>query len=69
MDTIQRTFRELFPASGDPNPLFEIAPTFTFALLEGLALGRILAPAQPDRERVLGVLKMLARLTSPSDAS
>lgn len=69
MDTIQRTFRDLFPASADPNPFFEIAPTFTFALLEGLALGRILAPNEPDRERVLGALKMLARLTSPSDAS
>lgn len=69
MDTVQRTFRELFPASSDPNPFFEIAPAFTFALLEGLALGRILAPSEPGRERVLGALKMLARLTSPPDRS
>ena len=69
MDTIQRTFRELFPAAVDPHPLFEIAPAFTFALLEGLALSRILAPHEPDRERVLDVLKWLARLGSMPDAS
>ena len=69
MDTVQRTFRELFPAAGDPHAFFEIAPAFTFALLEGLALSRILAPSEPDRERVLDVLKWLARLGSMPDAS
>src|ERR1700687_266984 len=39
--TVQRTFHDLFPRPTLPSPFFDIAPTFAFALMKGLALDRI----------------------------
>jgi hypothetical protein len=62
---IEETFRALFPAPAAPNPFYEVAPRFAFALLDGLALERIHA-RQPDaHEAVLQALKGLARLVMP----
>jgi hypothetical protein len=44
---IEQTFRELFPAPAGPNPFYDVAPRFAFALLDGLALERIHADG-PD---------------------
>ena len=62
---VERTFRELFPPPAEPNPLFEVAPAFTFALLDGLALAKVLGSDHPYAPQVLDTLKMLARLALP----
>jgi AcrR family transcriptional regulator len=57
METVRRTFAELFPASPEPNPLYEVAPLFVFALMDGLALHKIVSD-EPERIRsVLDALK------------
>jgi len=55
-DTVQKTFRELFPAK-----LPDAAPAFTFALLEGLALERIVGGSPLERD-VLDRFKLLAQM-------
>ncbi len=68
METVQRTFRDLFPEMTHPNAFFAIAPTFVFALLEGLALGRIVDPEESHRAHALDALKWIARLLHPAHA-
>ena len=68
METVRRTFIELFPAPAGPNPLYDVAPHFVFALLDGLALGKIVND-DPERVRsVLEALKNLAGLAIPTPA-
>jgi AcrR family transcriptional regulator len=62
---IEETFRELFPAPAAPNPFYEVAPRFAFALLDGLAVERIHARHADAHEPVLQALKGLARLAMP----
>ena len=62
---IEQTFRELFPAPPVPNPFYEVAPRFAFALLDGLALERIHADDPNSHAPVLQALKGLARLVMP----
>jgi AcrR family transcriptional regulator len=69
MDAVDRTFRELFPAPSTPNPLHEIAPTFVFALMNGLALQKTVADEPEKFTRVLGGLKALAWLILPRSAT
>jgi AcrR family transcriptional regulator len=65
-DTVQRTFEELFGDRLPPGPLTTVAPQFAFALLEGLALGRIAAPEGDDPQRALAILKLVAQLLMPA---
>ena len=67
-ETIQRTFRELFSDPTGAHPFFDLAPTFVFAVLEGLAVSRLVSRDPSDAPRVLEALKMLARLTSVAGA-
>ncbi len=68
-DTIEETFRDLFPAPPEPDPFYEVAPRFAFALLDGLAVHRIIA-TDPERiTRVVDVLKKVAVLVMPQSAS
>src|SRR4051812_4561472 len=39
--SIDRTFRELFPAAENPGPLFDLAPKFAIALMQGMALQQL----------------------------
>lgn len=64
-EIVEETFREVFPAPASPNPFFEVAPRFAFALLDGLALERIHARNPDAHEPVLHALKALARLVMP----
>jgi AcrR family transcriptional regulator len=59
---VEHTFRQLFPPPDEPNPFFEIAPRFAFALLQGLALDRLLVT--PSRARANDVLQALKLLTT-----
>jgi AcrR family transcriptional regulator len=61
-DNVARTFRELFPRPAGAGPYWDLAPTFTFALLEGLALDAMVTPDSPDIARVLDIWRGVARL-------
>jgi AcrR family transcriptional regulator len=66
--TIEETFRALFPAPSAPSPFYDVAPRFAFALLDGLALNRIIATDPTRITQVLDVLKQVAFLVMPQDA-
>jgi AcrR family transcriptional regulator len=69
VETVRLTFLELFPPVGEPNPFYEAVPLFVFALMDGLALQKILSE-NPDRfTTVLDTLKSLAGLVIPPPAS
>ena len=61
-DTVQRTFRELFAGPGTPGPFFDSAPSFAFAMLQGLALDRISVKNDTGLGKSLDLLKTLASL-------
>jgi AcrR family transcriptional regulator len=63
-DQIQTTFREFFSSNRQHSSPFDIAPVFTFAVLQGLALDNIVWP-QGDRRLglTLQALKALASMT------
>ncbi|HEY6462299.1 MAG TPA: TetR/AcrR family transcriptional regulator [Polyangiaceae bacterium] len=61
---IQLTFREFFASNRQHSSPFDVAPVFTFAVMQGLALDHIVWP--PDDRRhdlVLMALKGLAAMT------
>jgi AcrR family transcriptional regulator len=62
---IEETFRALFPAATPSGPFFDVAPRFTFALLEGLALHRLELGDGPEVTEVVDALKALAALLMP----
>jgi AcrR family transcriptional regulator len=61
-ENVARTFRELFPQPAISTPHWDLAPAFTFALLEGLALDLMVTPESNDIARVLDVWRGIARL-------
>jgi AcrR family transcriptional regulator len=64
-DNVELTYQELFPLPEDASAFAKVAPHFTFALLEGLALDAISHPNDPHHVQVLEALKLLARLVRP----
>jgi AcrR family transcriptional regulator len=67
-DTIEETFRELFPAPTSPDPFYDVAPRFAFALIDGLAVNRIVANDPSRITEVLDVFKRIAMLVMPQGA-
>lgn len=65
MDIVRTTFPQLFPPPSDPMPLYEIAPMFAFALMDGLAVNQMHASDPESLGKVLDALKGLARLALP----
>jgi AcrR family transcriptional regulator len=65
MDTVEETFRALFPAADQTNPFVAVAPRFAFALLEGMALSQLATAHDEIGEPGLQALKELARLVLP----
>ena len=59
---VERTFRQVFPPPDVVNPFYEVAPRFAFALLQGLALDRLLVT--PTRARAADVLQAMKVLTT-----
>lgn len=64
-ETVERTHRQVFRAPNEVSPFFELAPHFTFALLQGLALEGIAHENHPWVARSLEALKMLSRRVRP----
>ena len=62
---ITRSFRELFPPPPARGPLYEVAPRFAFALIDGLALHALHAGESAEVPAVLDTLKSLAALIFP----
>ena len=62
---VDDTFRDLFSAGRTTDPFFAIAPRFTFALLDGLALERISGIDETQLAQVIEALKALAGLLMP----
>jgi AcrR family transcriptional regulator len=58
---VEQIFRELFPPPASPNPFFDHAPRFAFALLQGLALDRLLIEA--PRVHANEILSLIKRLS------
>jgi AcrR family transcriptional regulator len=65
-DSVERVHHELFPAVS--TPYFELAPAFTFGLLQGLALDRIAGADETRTAMVLGLLKALAAMAADTRA-
>jgi len=61
-ENVKRTFRELFPRPEGAPPNWELAPVFTFALLEGLALDWMVTPDNADIGRVVDIWRGVVRL-------
>lgn len=58
---IEHIHRDLFPAPAAPNPFYEHAPRFAFAVLQGLALDRLLMDApRVHAEEIIAMLKRLS---------
>jgi AcrR family transcriptional regulator len=63
LDQVQTTTREFFESHDDGVFSLELAPAFAFATMQGLALDRIVWPADDARlDRVLMTLRVLATL-------
>ena len=63
---VERTFRALFPQPAQPNPFFQYGPRFAFALLQGLALDRLLVTApRVQADEVLTLLKRVSGFAFP----
>jgi AcrR family transcriptional regulator len=62
---VDETFRDLFPATEPDHPFFAIAPRFTFALLDGLALERASGIDEEQLVQVIDALKRLAGMLMP----
>jgi AcrR family transcriptional regulator len=75
IQTIQDTWFELFepPISDHPDAvaLYQTAPTFLFAVLDGLAVTRMtgMPSADDDADRVIAFVKMAARALQPSSSA
>jgi AcrR family transcriptional regulator len=64
---VEKTFRELFPPPATPNPFFDAAPRFAFAILQGLAVDRLLVTERAMKvEEVLTLLKRLSAFAFPN---
>ncbi len=59
---IDRTFHEIFPTPRDHGPLFDLAPKFAIALMQGLALQQMCVPDDQRRVELLDALKQLSSL-------
>lgn len=63
---VEQLFRQIFPPPDDLNPFYELAPRFTFTLLQGLALDRLLVPqSRHAAADIVQALKLLSTFAFP----
>jgi AcrR family transcriptional regulator len=67
LENAREAFAEVYP-EGATHPLFSVAPLFTFALLDGLALRRQVVRDDDEVDTVLNALKAVAHLMAPGAA-
>lgn len=60
IERVRQTFYEVFPPPADPGPYFAQTPHFVLALMQGMALGRIVDPDEAKRQQALDFLKALS---------
>jgi AcrR family transcriptional regulator len=65
VSNIQRTFHALFPQPSTPNPAYELAPQFAFALMHGMALEQLVVRDDGRWKQLLDLLKGLSSLVVP----
>jgi AcrR family transcriptional regulator len=63
----QAAFADVLPAQA-ADPGFSVAPLFTLAILDGLALRRLVVRDDDEVTAVLGALKAVAQLMAPAGA-
>jgi AcrR family transcriptional regulator len=68
-EEVERTFRDVFATSEAPGPFYAIAPWFTFAILQGLAMDRIVDGEDARLAGVLQALKAISKLVFSTDYS
>jgi AcrR family transcriptional regulator len=72
-ENVERWFRELFPPPASAGAFYEAAPGFAFAIMESLAVIKMVAEDRPHfvalRDRLLGTLKLLAAVVMPLPAA
>jgi AcrR family transcriptional regulator len=72
-ENVERWFRELFPPPANPGPFYDAAPAFAFAVMEALAVIKMVAEDRPHfaavRDKLLGTLKLLAAVVMPPTPS
>lgn len=61
-ELVRQTFRDLFPDHPGPPGLPEVAPTLTFAVLQGLALDRIAIRDPARLEQAVALFRTVASL-------
>lgn len=66
IETVENSFRQIFPTPAQPDPFHAAAPRLVFALLHGLALEETILPDADNANRILDVLHRLARLALPA---
>jgi AcrR family transcriptional regulator len=67
-EKIEHVFKDLFPAPDQPNPLFELVPQMTFAVMHGLALNNVINRDEENIRPLLNALKSLSTLILPGGA-
>lgn len=65
-ERVQASFLELFGSRLQDSPFLAVAPRFAFALLDGLALNRIVARDDTDARESIQTLKLIAGLLMPA---
>ena len=65
MAVVVSLFLEIFPRPEEAQPLYDVAPHFAFAVLQGLALDANILPGQSRVQDVLNTLKRVAALVLP----
>ena len=68
-EEIVQSFRALFPPPPGAGLLYDVAPPFVFALMDGLAMQRMHAREASEPAAVLAALKQLAGLVFPPAGS
>jgi AcrR family transcriptional regulator len=62
---IERTFHDFFGAPKDRGPLYDLAPKFAIALMQGLALQQQVVKDETRVRQILDALKLLSTLVVP----
>jgi len=66
MESVRRTFGELFPQPAEAPPFWNLMPLLTFAFLQGLALDAMVLPRPDETEKALEIWRQFAEVSMPT---